>query len=216
LYAVVPIGSEPGTSSVDPYLVAAKMAPDAVVAYHSALEFLGRAYSVYSRIHYVSAHRSVPLRLGPVEIKGVPAPPALRSTGREMFGVISRMRSGIDLRVTGFERTLVDTLDRPDLTGSWEEIWRSLEMVEFFNLDTVLEYIELLDNATTAAKVGFFLEQHKEALSVDDSHLDRFRRLRPRQPHYLARRKRGAVRLVGEWNLIIPNEVLNRSWEEDL
>ena len=66
--------------------------------------------------------------------------------------------------MTGLERTLVDVLNRPDLTGSWEEIWRSLESVEFFDLDKVAEYVHLLGNATTAAKVDFFLEQHREAL----------------------------------------------------
>ena len=71
-----------------------------------------------------------------------------------MFGVISRKRSGVELRVTNFERTFVDVLDRPDLTGSWEEIWRSLESIEFFDLDQVVEYVLLLENATTAARWG--------------------------------------------------------------
>lgn len=98
LYASVPVGGDPISSPVDPYLVAAKLTPDAVLAY----------------------------------------------------------LSGVDLRVTSLERTLVDVLDRPDLSGSWEEIWRSLESIEFFDLDQVITYALLLGNATTAAKVGFF------------------------------------------------------------
>lgn len=31
----------------------------------------------------------------------------------------------MELRVASLERTLVDVLDRPDLAGSWEEVWRS-------------------------------------------------------------------------------------------
>jgi predicted transcriptional regulator of viral defense system len=216
LYAVVPASSKAGSSTVDPYLIAAKMAPDAVIAYHSALEFLGRAYTVYSRIHYVSTVRSLPLRLPASEIRGVAVPPALRARGEHMYGVIFRKRLGVELRVTDFERTFVDVLDRPELTGSWEEIWRSLEMVEFFDLDRVIEYVGLLNNATTAAKVGFFLDQHREALMVDDARLERLRKFRPRQPHYLARSKRGPSRLVRSWNLIIPDEIFNRSWEEEL
>ena len=89
----------------------------------------------------------------------------------------------------------MDVLDRPDLGGGWEEIWRSLEMVEFFDLDVVIEYTLLLENATTAAKVGFFLEQHKEALMVEASHLDPLRARRPLKPHYLMRgHARGAAR----------------------
>jgi len=38
------------------------------------------------------------------------------------------------------ERTLVDVLDAPEHGGGWEEIWLSLESVEFFDLDAVIEY----------------------------------------------------------------------------
>jgi predicted transcriptional regulator of viral defense system len=214
LYAVVPPGSSPESSPVDPYLVAAKMTKDAVLAYHTALEFHGKAYSVYTRLVYVSARKSTPLRFRSYEIKGVPVPYPLRAKGKEMFGVTSYKRSGVELRVTTLERTLVDVLDRPKLTGSWEEIWRSLESVEFFDLDQVVEYALLLENSTTVAKVGFFLEQHKETLMVDDEHLRPLRKLRPRQPHYLARGRREGCRWVKDWNLMIPAEVLDKSWGE--
>jgi len=72
----------------------------------------------------------------------------------------------------------------------------------------------ILENATTAAKVGFFLDQHKEALMVENTHLKPLRELRPRQPHYLERSRRKAGSLVPEWNLIVPAAVLKRSWEE--
>ena len=118
--------------------------------------------------------------------------------------------------VTSLERTLVDVLNRPDLSGSWEEIWRSLESVEYFDLDRVVEYALMLENATTAAKVGFFLEQHREPLMVEDKHLKPLLDFRPRRPHYLVRGKRTNGRLVTNWNLVLPKEVLHRSWGEVL
>jgi predicted transcriptional regulator of viral defense system len=216
LYAVVPLGSRPESTPVDPYLLTARMTEDAVLAYHTALEFHGKAYSVYTKLCYVSAHKSLPLEFRDYEIRGVPVPKPLRMKGKEMFGVTRHKRSGVELRVTTLERALVDVLDRPDLSGSWEEIWRSLESIEFFDLDQVIEYVFLLENATTAAKVGFFLEQHRDALMVEDIHLDPLRKLRPRQPHYLMRGKRKGGQWVKDWNLLIPTEILNRSWEEVL
>ncbi len=133
-----------------------------------------------------------------------------------MFGVLRHRRSGSEMRVNGLERTLVDVLDRPDMTGSWEEIWRSLESLEFFDIEQVIEYVLLLENATTAAKVGFFLEQHREDLMVDDVHLKPLKRLRPWQPHYLKRGKRKGGRWVKKWNLIVTDEILNQSWGEVL
>jgi len=216
LYAVIPFGSLPDSSPVDPYLLTAKITKDAVLAYHTALEFYGKAYSVYTRLHYLTTRRSFPVRFRSYKIMGVLVPRSLRAKGMEMFGVARHKRCGTELRVTSLERTLVDVLDRPELTGSWEEIWRSLESIEFFDIDQVVEYVLLLENATTAAKVGFFLEQHKETLMVDDIHLKPLRKLRPKRPHYLIRGKRRGGRLVKEWNLMVPDEILNQSWGEVL
>jgi len=216
LYATVPAGGDPRSSPVDPYLVAAKLTPDAMLAYHTALEFHGKAYSAYMRLYYVSASKSMPLTFQGHEYIRAPVPSALTAKGEEMFGVIRRNRSGVVLRVTSLERALVDVLDRPNLAGSWEEIWRSLESVEFFDLDQVIAYVLLLENATTAAKVGFFLEQHRDMLMVEDVHLEPLRRLRPRQPHYLMRGRRDDCRWARDWNLMIPVEILEKSWEEVL
>lgn len=73
--------------------------------------------------------------------------------------------------VTSLERTFVDVLNRPDLSVSWEVIWRSLESADYFDLDCVVEYTLVLENATTATRVGFSLEQHRESLMVEDDHL---------------------------------------------
>jgi len=216
LYATIPFGANPASSPVDLYLVAAKMATDAILAYHTALEFHGKAYSLYARLLYISTSKSLPLKFRSYEIRSVPMPRPLQAKGEALFGVTFHKRSGVELRVTNLERTFVDVLARPDLAGSWEEIWRSLESIEFFDLEQVIEYVLLLGNATTAAKVGFFLEQHRETLMVDNIHLNPLRKLRPRQPHYLIRGKRKNCQWVKEWNLMIPVEILNRSWGEVL
>lgn len=216
LLAVVPPGADPDSYPVDPFLVAAKVTVDAVLSHHTALEFHGRAYSVQERFVYSSARPLRPFVFRTHSFRGAKYPKALHSTGRESFGVSIAERAGVELRVTSLERTLVDVLDRPDLSGSWEEIWRSLETIEFFDLDKVVEYTLLLENSTTAAKVGFFLEQHREPLMVETRHLEALRAQRPRQPHYLDRVKRISGRLVSEWNLVVPKELLDRAWAEVL
>jgi len=216
LYAVVPFGYSPDSSPVDLYLLASKMTKDAVLGYHTALEFHGKAYSVYNRIHYLSTRRSLPVKFRSYEIRRVSVPQPLISKEKEMFDVGRHKRSGGELRVSNLERTLVDVLDRPELCGSWEEIWRSLASIEFFDIEQVIDYVLLLGNATTAAKVGFFLEQHREDLMVEDNHLKQLRELRPHQPHYLLRGKRKHGRWIKNWNLMVPDEILNQTWGEVL
>ncbi|MHB8911048.1 MAG: hypothetical protein ACYDAA_19405 [Syntrophales bacterium] len=99
-------------------------------------------------------------------------------------------------------------------SGGWEEIWRSLESVEFFDLDAVTNYVLKLDSAVTVAKVGFYLEQHREELMVEEWHLDRLREYAPSHPMYLERGKREPGKLLARWNLVVPERVLNRAWAE--
>lgn len=216
LYVTVPPGLSPSNYSPDPFLLAAKMSDDAILAYHTALEFHGRAYSTRKDITYATGKALRSSKIGPYRFRPVPFPKPLRMKGKEDYGVTKDERAGLTVRVTTLERTFVDVLDRPNLSGSWEEIWRSLESIEFFDLSKVVEYALLLDNATTAAKVGYFLEQHRDALMVKESHLEPLCNMKPRRPHYLERSKRHSGRLVQRWNLVVPESVINRSWAEIL
>jgi predicted transcriptional regulator of viral defense system len=213
LYASVPRGADAERHPVDPYLLATQLAPDGVVAYHAALQFHGKTYSLWNRYHYLTRGRQRRFAYGDQEFVPVQAPAALRDLPDLGGGVVERPHAGGLVRVTTLERSLVDVLDAPERNGGWEEVWRSLEMVEFFDLDAVLAYTRALGSALTAARVGFFLEQHRDVLMVEDQHLQAFRALAPGQPRYLdARRESG--KLVKDWNLVVPERVLNRSWAE--
>ncbi len=72
---------DPETVPVDPFLVAARMTEDAVLGYHTALEFHGRAYSVHWRLVYVSATKSLPLTFQSHEFRRAPVPPPLLAKG---------------------------------------------------------------------------------------------------------------------------------------
>lgn len=213
LYAVVPRDADPESHAVDPYLVASRLAEDAVVAYHAALQFHGRAYSVWNRFDYLTRARQRRFVFRDLEFVPVQAPTALRKRPDLGGGVVEHRHAGGVARVATLERTLVDVLDAPGRCGGWEEVWRSLEMVEYFDLDAVISYTQLIESALTAARVGFFLEQHREPLMVEAHHLESLRKLAPAQPRYLdARRESG--KLVKGWNLVVPERVLNRSWGE--
>jgi predicted transcriptional regulator of viral defense system len=213
LYAVVPPGMTVDAFQVDPYLLATKLAPDAVVTHHSALQFRGKTYSVWHRFTVLTRSHLRPLTFQGDEFVRVVPPPALRALSDLGGGISTESYGGGQVRVTTFERTLVDLLDTPDLGGGWEEVWRSLEMIEYFDLDAVIDYTLKLDSALTAARVGFFLEQHREALFVEDRYLKPLQEHAPNQPRYWDR-KRESGRLLMPWNLIVPERVLNRAWAE--
>ncbi len=211
LYATVPRGGRPGSFDIDPYVLACRLAPDAAIAYHTALRFWGRACAASSRVFYFAPRRAQRFTFGGLEYVPVLMAPAVRTLTDLASGIVTERRSGLAVRVTSIDRTLVDVLDAPRYGGSWAEIWRSLESIEALDLDFVVLYAIRLGSALTAARVGFFLEQHRETLGVDERYLDALRRHAPRQPIYLDRRREPG-RLLAGWNLVVPEYVLNRTW----
>ncbi len=213
LYATVPRGVQAGDHVVDAFLLAGGHSADAVLAYHAALQFHGRAYSSWSRLHVLTAGRSKPWSWRGVEVVPVLVPVALRSLPGWGGGVVQRRHAGGLVQVTTLERTLVDVLHRPALAGGWEEIWRSLEMVEYFELDAVLEHALRLGSAVTVGRLGYFLEQHRDSLLVEESTLSALERHAPSGPRYLDP-GRAPGRYFRRWNLIVPERVVERGWEE--
>jgi hypothetical protein len=68
--------------------------------------------------------------------------------------------------------------------------------------------------ATTVAKVGFFLEQHKERLWSRTATWSACARADPATLHLSSGTE--ARKLISNWNLIVPPEILERSWQEIL
>lgn len=213
LYATVPRGVDPARMPVDPYLVASRVTVDAVVAYHGALQFHGKAHSLWRRFDYLSRTLARPFVFQDQQFVPVQPPRLGRSLPDWGGGVVEVPHANGVARVTTLERALVDVLHAPDRGGGWEEIWRSLETVEFVDLQTVTEYALQLGSALTIARVGFYLDQHREALMVEERHLERLRLHAPAQPRYLDN-ARSPGRLVPGWRLIVPESVLRRGWEE--
>ena len=215
LYGVVPSGAEAGTYPLDSYLVAARLTPDSIIGYHSALAYHGVAHSLLDERLVITKHPFVkPFLFRGITYRTVRPPQAIVEKRQESFGVEQQERQGEAVRVTGLERTLVDCLDRQRLGGGWEEIQRSYETVPYLDLESVIHYALLLRNATTIATVGYFLQVQEDRWMVTAKDLDRLRTHRPNQPHYLGRRREERGRLVKEWNLVIPNRIFDRNWEE--
>lgn len=204
-------GEAADRAALDFLLVASRLTPDSVLAYHTALEAHGYAQSLFERLTFLTTSKAKPVRFRGREFVPVLPLSGLRRKRKSFVLCTEVERRGLACRVTSVERTVVDVLDRPDLSGGLEEVWRSLAGLPMLDLDAVVEYVRLCGQATLAAKVGFFLTQHREALGVPDAVFGRLRKLRPRQPHYLDRRLGG--KMAADWNLIVPAAIMNREWE---
>jgi predicted transcriptional regulator of viral defense system len=167
LYAVKPAYRH--DDWIDPYLIASKALPNAILAYHTALELYGVAYTTFNELSFLSERQSPPFSFEAQQFKTIVQPQALIKTKNTNFGVDHLNRGGLTIKVTSLERTIVDLLDRPDLGGGWEEIWRSFENITQLDVNKVVQYALMLDNATTIAKVGYYLDQRPKHFVKDQS-----------------------------------------------
>jgi predicted transcriptional regulator of viral defense system len=213
LYAVNITPSKPDIW-IDPFLIAGKAIRGAIIAYHSALELHGFAYSTFEEFTYLANKPIKPFTYQSQRFRSIISPKTLVKGGNEMHGVINFERQGLTIKLTSLERTIVDLLDRPDLGGGWEEIWRSLDHIVHFNAEKLVEYTLLLNNATTVAKVGFFLENRPKHLAVEPKFIEQLLPHIPNQPHYMNRDRRGDGKYFKKWQLIVPLEIIEQKWEE--
>jgi len=212
LLAAVPAGYTPETVPVDPFLLLMGLSDDAVVAFHAALQFHGRAHTVHTRYQYLTASRRRPFSFRGQEFVAVSGGVPRWRIG-ERHGVTEERHAGGGVRVTTLERTLVDVMALPQHGGGWEEVYRSLDAVDFLDVDRVVEDAVRRD-ALTAARVGLYLEGRRADLPVTDKHLKRLQRSSPRQPWYMGPGRQPGGRLVKPWNLVVPEAILKRRWEE--
>jgi len=213
LYAVIPPNQTADSAFIDSYLIAGKVTVDAVIAYHSALELFGVAYSSFGQLTYITQQKSKSFDFDGHWYQSVAIPLALQKKHATDIYIDTINRQGVDIKVTNAARTFVDVLDRIGLCGGWEEVYRSISNLAVLDIDQVIHYTLILDNARLNAKVGYFLSQRQGAFSVTKQQLSPLLARTPKVAQYISKAGK-QFQLVKPWNIYLPLSVINQSWEE--
>ena len=212
LYAVVPPNADVESTLVDPYLVAAKASDDSVLSFHTALELHGVAYSTFGKFTFLTGKKIKPFHFQDQLFQPTSIPTPLRK--KNDIGIAIMDRQGISIRITNIERTFVDALSRIELCGGLEEVSRSLESIAVLDANAVIQYTLQLKSSVLAAKVGYFLEKREGAFSVDKEALKPLFSVIPKSPQYLDTHQKKSCRYIKHWNLIVPEKLINKTFEE--
>lgn len=214
LYAVVPPNETENSLSVDPYLIAGKASDDSVLAYHTALELYGMAYSSFEQFYFMTQQKIKPFEFSFQYFQPITKPKMLHTENTVTQEINTINRQGVNLRITSLERTFVDALDRIELSGGWEEVLRSLERVGVLNIDRVIDYSLSLGRAVLNAKVGWCIEQRQGAFAPTEAQIERLLIEKPITPRYTAKHGAASFKLVKKWNILLPASVIEKIWEE--
>ena len=209
VFASIPKHGDAATWSVDRFLAASRLREFGTIAYHSALELQGFAYTAGYDVQIIAKGDPGLFAAKGVTCRFVKPPRGFTlSHGVEIFD-----RLGQEVRVTTIERTIADSFDRHDLAGGADELFNSLEFVMRIDAFALVRYVRVLGKATTAGAIGFWLEREQERLGVADTVLDELRTLMPKQLRYALGTEPGQGIAVKDWNVILPFDIVESTFE---
>jgi predicted transcriptional regulator of viral defense system len=197
---------------ISPFMVAGKATDDAVLAYHTALESHGLAYTDFNVHVYLTAHRTNDFTFQDQRYRAIYQPSLRETSAQKEIETITML--GIKVRRTSLARTIVDVLDRPELSGGWEEVMRSLDRVVAFDPNQAVDYALSLGQASIAAKLGYFFDQRPDYLRIDTKIVERLLPHIPKQPYYIDRKTPSEGVSIKKWGIIVPAYLHKRLWEE--
>jgi predicted transcriptional regulator of viral defense system len=208
VFASVPKHANAETWSVDRFLAGSRLRPGGVIAYHSALELQGYAYSESFDLQVVAPGQPGVLAANGFTCRFIKAPAPY---GDADLTTVDRL--GQPVRATALECTIADLFDRPDLAGGADELISSLDLIGRLDPDRLITRLAALRNATAAGAAGWWLESRLEQLWVPPAALERLQALAPRQNRYALGAVAGAGRLAPKWRVILPEAMLNPAFE---
>lgn len=209
VFATVPAHGDVETWTVDRFLAASRLRRDAVIAYHSALELHGCAYTDAPDVQAISSSVSVTFDTPGFACRFVKVPAGFEPPR----DVAQADRAGLMLKLTTLERTVVDCFDRPDLAGGAEELFNSLALVQRLRSDPLVRQAQSLGSAAACGALGWWLERERTRLGVSDKTLTALQALKPNHPQYVLGAKAGDARSVAAWNILVPAELVAPSFE---
>lgn len=209
IFASVPKHADAGKWAVDRFLAASRLRLGGVIAYHSALELHGCAYTEGHVVHLITHGEPGMFETKDFRCKFVSPPRGFDSSNS--VTVFDRM--GLEVRLTKIERTIADSFDRYDLAGGAEELFNSLDLVARVDATVLIQQVRSLGNATAAGAIGFWMEREQHRLGIPDATLQSLRKLAPNQVRYALGTKSGEGRTATGWNVILPINVVERRFE---
>jgi len=215
LYSIVDI--EQPNIPPDPYMLASKLRQNYYLGYGSALDLLGAASALFTRIIVAVGKGD---GFSPFEFPEENPRYSIHAT--ETSDLKNGLRRvpyhGEDLIISSAARTFIDTVNQPQLAGGWEEVIRSLDLlVSDFRLDDLNELallLEVFGRKSLAARVGFLLEMF---ITVESLHLslDSIKRTRKwvtssSPTYFFSRSMYEEVIRNKRWNIYVPVDFMDR------
>lgn len=155
LYILIPLeaGVE-GEWSEDPMVIATQIVPGGAVSYWTALHHWNMTEQIPRTVFVQTCDGRY---LAETEILGVRYQ-FIMIKQEKCFGVLTRTSDGMNYRITDREKTLIDALDRSDLSGGILLIAQALKSTENIDWDKLTSYLDRLGSGAVYKRLGYLVE----------------------------------------------------------
>ena len=214
VFASVPKHADARTWVVDRFVAASRLRRNGIIAYHSALELHGYAYTAWHEVQVIAEGTSKVVETAGVTCRFVSVPKGLDWPGGAWNdGIMMVDRLGQGVAVTKIELTIVHLFDRYDLAGGAEELFNSLELVERVDASALVRHASSCGNAAAIGALGFWMERERVRLGIPEQALENLMSSVPSEPRYALGAKPRKGKLAKGWNVILPIDVVEPSFE---
>ncbi len=155
LYLIVPLeaGTEGGWTE-DPKIIAAQLAPEGAVAYWSALHHWGMTEQIPRTVFVQTKSRKHNSR---VTLLGVRYE-FIFVVPRKLFGVTKQWSRGSEFNITDREKTLIDALDRPGLSGGMSVVVGALRTADQLDWNALDAHLDRFASGAVYKRLGYLVE----------------------------------------------------------
>lgn len=186
-----------------PYMIGSKISKDSYISYRSALDFYAKIKEIQPIISVSSKSKFQEFKFNNYTYKFL--------NGKNDFGIVDI--EGI--RVTDKERTFIDCVNKPELAGGCEYLVDTLEKIGELSGKKILKYLPYYNSRKLYAKVGFMLRWLEYVFHVDKDTIDECYIKCGKVKYYFDEEtKHSNKRLIKEWNLIMPEQILSKGEEQ--
>lgn len=165
LYMLLPLEAGPErTWTQDSMVIGTRLAEPSAIAYWSALRYWNLTEQI-PRTMFVQTPRRKARVI--VTVNGVSYHMIYINAAR-FFGTITSSVSGQEFRVTDREKTIIDALDRPDLSGGiWQVAQAIAQTGEALNWQRLNAYVERFSSGAVLKRLGYLVETIRPEMRDD-------------------------------------------------
>jgi predicted transcriptional regulator of viral defense system len=197
LYAATDLATK--APLVSKFEIASQINDSSYLAYHSALEYYGLAHQVFYEMAVASNQR-----FSAFEYDGIRY---FYAESKTNMGVVNPQTDSL-IKVTELERTMIDCIDRIDLSGGLEELIQCFSLITYVNENKLIEYLSVLNKQFLYQKTGLILRYFQNEMNLSEHFFEYCKSKIDKSIRYLTYPHESDT-YFKEWQLYAPQNILS-------